>query len=329
MAYNLSGYKIITGTSRSDRLTGTDGRDALFGLGGNDRLTGDGGNDLLDGGEGADPMAGGTGDDVYIVDSTRDSIVERSGEGIDWMHTSVSRTLGAYVENLLLTGSGAITGNGNALNNVIGGNASANRLDGRAGNDRINGGSGNDTISGSDGNDALTGDAGDDVITGGRGRDMLNGAHGNDHLRAGADDDGMFGGGGADLLYGEAGNDKIYGDGGNDTLSGGAGNDILTGGQLRGATYGIDTFVWARADVYASGRAQGFDHVADFSAGDRLDFSGLGLGAAGASLLKVVDTAAGSVVYAQFSTAGYTGIAMLDGVHTTLDKLIADGALIL
>lgn len=329
MAYNLAGYNIINGTSRSDRLAGTDARDALFGFEGNDVLEGAGGNDHLDGGTGSDTMSGGLGNDIFIVDNSRDSIVERAGEGIDWIHASVSRTLGTYVENLLLTGTAAINGTGNGLNNVIAGNAAANKLDGRAGNDRINGGGGNDTLIGGSHNDALSGDGGNDTLSGGTGRDMLNGGAGNDSLRGGSDNDGMFGGGGLDTLRGETGDDRIYGDGGNDIIWGGAGNDVLYGGQMNGLSQGADTFVWARADVYASGRAQGFDHIMDFAAGDRLDLSGLGLGSAASSLLKVTSTSAGSIVAAKFSSASFTNIVMLDNVQTTLDKLMADGAIIL
>jgi Ca2+-binding RTX toxin-like protein len=60
------------------------------------------------------------------------------------VHASVSWTLGANFENLVLTGTKAIDGAGNALNNVITGNAASNPLDGKLGADRMIGGGGND-----------------------------------------------------------------------------------------------------------------------------------------------------------------------------------------
>ena len=56
---------------------------------------------------------------------------------------SASRTLGAYVERLVLTG-GALRGTGNDLANRITGTAGSNVLDGGAGADTLDGGAGND-----------------------------------------------------------------------------------------------------------------------------------------------------------------------------------------
>ncbi|MBK8384461.1 MAG: hypothetical protein IPL11_01755 [Candidatus Accumulibacter sp.] len=72
------------------------------------------------------------------------------------MLSVVNYRLGANVENLTLmnfsdfgnqplSGSPAINGTGNALNNVLKGNAAANVLDGRTGVDSMTGGDGNDT----------------------------------------------------------------------------------------------------------------------------------------------------------------------------------------
>ncbi|HMO47734.1 MAG TPA: hypothetical protein PKB14_17110, partial [Rubrivivax sp.] len=68
------------------------------------------------------------------------------------------------VENLVLTGSAAINGSGNALNNQITGNAAANKLSGGAGNDTLSGGAGNDVLIGGAGNDRLSGGAGKDIF---------------------------------------------------------------------------------------------------------------------------------------------------------------------
>jgi Ca2+-binding RTX toxin-like protein len=330
VAFNLTGYKVINGTNRADTLVGTAGADAIFGLQGNDTLSGGAGNDILDGGTGSDRLTGGLGNDIYVIDSSRDVLVEALNEGIDTVYSSISKTLGVNFENLILTGTAALNGNGNALANVLTGNSAANRLSGLDGNDQINAGAGNDTLTGGNGNDRLNGETGNDTFSGGAGNDMLNGGAGNDTLRAGTENDGLFGGGGADTLFGEAGNDKLYGDGGNDRITGGAGSDILAGGQMRGgSSAGADTFAWARADVVVNGAVQGFDHVIDFGAGDRIDFTALGLSHTQplANLVHVTDTAAGTVLSAAFSGSGFIDIAMLDGVHTTLAELVDDGAL--
>ena len=85
-------------------------------------LRGNAGSNILDGGAGTDKLYGGAGNDTYIVDNAGDRIDEAAGGGTDTELASVSITLAANVENLTLTGSGAINGTGNALDNVITGN---------------------------------------------------------------------------------------------------------------------------------------------------------------------------------------------------------------
>ena len=103
------------------------------------------GNDLIDGGAGADTMLGGLGDDTYVVDNAGDLVTEQVNEGTDTVQSSVTWALGANVENLTLTGIGAINGTGNSLNNVLTGNSAANLLSGGAGVDTLLGGEGDDT----------------------------------------------------------------------------------------------------------------------------------------------------------------------------------------
>lgn len=157
----------ITGTAGSDRInalggadtvSGGEGHDTLSGGAGNDDLIGGSGNDYLYGQAGADVMLGGTGNDRYVVDAT-DRVVEALNGGTDMIAAAASWTLGANVENLRLTGSAALRGAGNGLNNVIDGNSGANLLRGFAGDDRIYGGSGADTLSGGLGRDYLSGGA--------------------------------------------------------------------------------------------------------------------------------------------------------------------------
>src|SRR5215470_689908 len=113
----------FVGTALKDVIHGTTGVDYIWGLDGNDVLYGDAGPDTLDGGTGQDTMCGGTGNDTYIVDSSGDVVIESIDEGTDTVQSTVSYTLTAYVENLVLMGSGAIDGTGNKENNVITGNS--------------------------------------------------------------------------------------------------------------------------------------------------------------------------------------------------------------
>ncbi|RMM52772.1 putative Ig domain-containing protein [Pseudomonas corrugata] len=112
-----------------------------------DTLVGSSGNDTLDGDLGADTLTGGDGNDIYVVDNAFDSVVETntSTSQIDTVKASVSWTLGANLENLVLTGVSDIDGTGNERRNFITGNIADNVLDGAAGNDSMSGGDGDDT----------------------------------------------------------------------------------------------------------------------------------------------------------------------------------------
>jgi Ca2+-binding RTX toxin-like protein len=147
-------------------------------------LVGNTGNNTLNGLAGADTMAGGAGNETYVVDNVGDIILEAVGEGTDLAQSSVNITLAANVENLTLTGSAAINGAGNDLDNVVLGNTGANTLDGGAGNDTLDGGSGNDIILGGFGDDVIDGASGggNDTITGGPGADTINVTSGNDRI---------------------------------------------------------------------------------------------------------------------------------------------------
>ena len=152
-----------TGTTANDTKSGTAWDDTLNGLGGADKLSGLAGNDWLDGGSGIDTLVGGAGNDTLVVDNASDLITELAGEGMDTARASVTYSLlskGANVEALVLTGTGAINGTGNALANTLLGNSGANLLDGGAANDTLTGGLGVDTLVGGAGADLLTGGSG-------------------------------------------------------------------------------------------------------------------------------------------------------------------------
>lgn len=142
----------ITGNDGDNSLYGQDGNDVLRGGAGNDRLWGGNGLDILWGGDGNDSlrgsagvvMRGGTGNDVYFVSDASDTLGEYAGEGVDLVNATISLTLSANVENLILRGTGNTTGVGNDLANIIIGNDGNNLIRGRGGADRLTGGLGAD-----------------------------------------------------------------------------------------------------------------------------------------------------------------------------------------
>ncbi|NBB14598.1 hypothetical protein GVN21_04385 [Caulobacter sp. SLTY] len=158
------GADLLEGGLADDILAGDAGADQLFGGDGADTLRGGEGNDILRGEAGLDILFGGIGDDVFYIDADLDSVTEAADEGVDTVRATVSYTLTANVERLVLDGSGDLNGTGNALANILTGNAGANRLEGLAGADNLNGG---------DGADVIVGGAGGDILTGGLGADRF------------------------------------------------------------------------------------------------------------------------------------------------------------
>ncbi|MGV3491929.1 MAG: calcium-binding protein [Devosia sp.] len=116
--------------------------------------------------------------DTITVSGTNDIVL--SGDGYDRIVSAVSYRLGDSNEALELTGSAAVSGHGNAVNNALTGNDAANELHGYAGDDRFYGRGGNDVMYGGAGDDQLYGQAGNDRLFGGDGYDLLHGGAGAD-----------------------------------------------------------------------------------------------------------------------------------------------------
>ncbi|MFM6097814.1 MAG: lectin-like protein [Dolichospermum sp.] len=221
-------------------INGTNGNDNLIGTNGNDILNGFAGNDTLNGGAGIDTLNGGTDNDIYIVDSTTDTITESANAGIDTIQSSVSYTIvAANVENLTLIGTATINGTGNAGNNVITGNSANNTLNGGVGDDTLDGGAGKDTLIGGTGNDTYIVDS-TDIITEstGGGIDTIQSSVNYsialltnvENLTLTGTAASGTGNVGNNVITGNSANNNLNGGTGNDTLDGGAGNDTLNGG---------------------------------------------------------------------------------------------------
>jgi len=265
-------------------------------------LVGNSAANMLDGAAGADSMSGGLGDDTYMVDNAGDVVNELANEGNDTVQASLTYTLGTHVENLTLTGTSAINGTGNALDNMLTGNSAANVLTGGSGNDTYvigagdsiveAAGGGTDTVqsaltytlgsnlenltltgssaingTGNSLNNILIGNAGANVLTGGAGNDTYVVGAGDTIVESGGGTDTVqssvtwalgsnlenltltgtaaingTGNGSANILMGNSANNILSGGGGADTLRGGFGNDTVNGGS------GNDTFLFGRSD---------------------------------------------------------------------------------
>jgi Ca2+-binding RTX toxin-like protein len=239
---------ILTGNAIS--ATGNELDNILTGNAFDNTLTGNWGNDILDGGAGADTLYGGVGDDSYVVDNVGDQVIENDdgfGPGTDTVISSISYSLGTYIENLTLSGSGNLTGKGNAQNNILIGNT---------GNNTLNGGAGADTMIGGAGDDTYFVDNTLDIVT------ELN-AQGTDSVYATVsyalgDFIERLTLGGTDNLTGKGNGqaNTLIGNNGNNTLNGGGGADIMNGGA------GNDTYIVDNAgDVIIEGNGGGSDSV--------------------------------------------------------------------
>ncbi len=275
-------YALSAGSQVEKLATTNASGTAAINLTGNEfgqTINGNAGANIIDGRGGADTMTGYGGNDTYIVDNSRDRVVETAGGGDDTVRSSVSYALsgGSQIEHLATTspaGTTAINLTGNEFAQTIDGNAGANTIDGRGGADKMTGFGGNDTY--------IVDNSGDKVVeTAGGGDDSvralvsyaLSSGSQIEHL-ATAKQSGRA----AINLTGNEFAQTIKGNAGANAIDGGGGADVLTGFG------GKDVFVFK-----AALGAGNVDKITDFSVSqdkivlDHTVFAGLQPGALSAS----------------------------------------------
>ncbi|MDD5276490.1 MAG: calcium-binding protein [Methylovulum sp.] len=292
------------GSIENGRLTGTTSSLTLSGSAVNNTLIGNDGSNTLDGREGIDTLQGGLGDDVYVVDTLTDNLIEvpnvfdvttgkiKTGY-IDTIQSSINFSLDsdAYknFENLTLLGAAKINATGNLNNNYLLGNDQANTLEGLAGDDILDGAGGIDTLKGGLGNDLYKLGIDNDIVVelAGEGTDTIESTKslslsdynnvenltlvGDAATGTGTKDNNVITGNNiANTLTGLAGADRLIGGEDADTLIGGLGADVL---DLTESLAKNDTVVIAVGDSTAA--ASEADRVLRFDlSSDIIDLGG-------------------------------------------------------
>ena len=237
------------------------GASTINGTGNNlvNNITGNAANNLLDGGAGADALKGGAGDDTYIVDIIGDIVTEKLNEGIDVVNSSVTYVLSANVENLILSGGGAIDGTGNSLANLIIGNAAINKIIGGTGADSMVGGLGNDIYGVDNENDIITEYLNEGIDKVNSSVTYLLPSNVENLTLTGTLAINATGNEAANTIVGNTAPNQLVGGAGDDILNGAEGNNTLTGGA------GHDYFQFKTADHLTQER---FDTITDFNVVD-------------------------------------------------------------
>lgn len=272
----------LTATPNLPEIAFSDNTSAMGG-GGYDVLSTYAGNDTLDGRLGGSLLSGGSGDDVYIVHSQADVVVELSsqGAGNDTVlanGTDYSLAISSVnVESLVLlsanhTGSGT---NGNdtvtsyGINNVLVGGGGDDTFFVYSENNSLYGGTGNDAYVVTSQSDRVFEDVGiaggvDTVFASDTDFSLALSAPNvetlviltSDHIGAGSDaNDRLIAFGNNDILFGGAGNDTLISYGQDNSLNGSIGDDA----------YIVDS----RSVKIGEGASEGYDAVY----ADRTDFS--------------------------------------------------------
>ncbi len=299
----------IIGYGGDDTIYGNGGGDVIDGGNGNDTMLGGAGNDKYWVRDAGDLVFETTTTSSSVDAGGIDKVLSYISFSIDG---GAGRQ---FIEHIALQGSANIDATGNALanklignigDNVLSGGAGADYLKGVAGNDTLDGGTGADKMLGGSGNDTyIVDNVGDQVFetkgaykaTDAGGTDIvmssvsysiasnINGRQhienmtltGSANINATGNDlaNVLTGNAGANVLSGLDGNDTIDGGGGNDTIIGGKGKDSMSGGlgnDVFKFASALDTWAWSD---FAGATASTAEVITDFTAGDKIDLSGV------------------------------------------------------
>lgn len=178
--------------------------------------TGNSLDNVIRGNSATNTLSGGAGNDTFYVDGVSDVVIEFADEGVDTINSSVTYTLSANVENLILTGTVAINGTGNTLANTLTGNSGVNTLSGGAGDDVYIVSTSDVVVEGAaSGNDTVQSN-----VT------WILGANIENLKLSGSANINGTGNSSVNIIAGNAGINTLDGGAGADTLIGGLGNDV-------------------------------------------------------------------------------------------------------
>jgi len=259
-----------------DTNTLVDGGQIFISNGEENYLQGTSYNDTLVGDiNGTDTLVGGAGDDIYLVSSVNQSLVEDSDGGTDTVITSVSG-LSAYRFIEILEVDDQASSYSSALNvqPFTQGSSSSFELNGGFDTQTITGGQGSDVLS-SSGSSTLMGGLGDDVyVYGGSELVIENSDSGFDtlitygsltlpdnveYMVTKSDSDiSLVGNSLSNILVGNTSDNLLSGGAGNDTLVSMGGEDELIGGT------GTDTFILSTNEIA---------YITDYEPGEAIIFA--------------------------------------------------------
>ena len=191
--------------------------------------TANAGNDTLTANTGIDTLTGGSGNDTFVINNASDVVVDTSTTASNIISSSVSYSLPTNVTRLILTGTSALVGTANSVNDTLTANSGADTL--------ISGtGSAVDSLVGGTGSDLFIVNVSSDIVN-------VGSTHGNDTIQSsvsfnaasnvanliftGSSNVAGTGNSLADVITANSGNDTLTAGSGIATLNGGVGNDVF------------------------------------------------------------------------------------------------------
>ena len=288
-------------------------------------------NDTLASSSAGHVLRGGAGNDLYTVGLATVVVAEAAGNGVDEVQTAIAAlSIAGYgdVEKLTYTGTGAFTGTGNAIDNIITGGAGNDTLYGGAGADEFHGGAGTDIVGYADATAAVTVDLKTGAHTGIAAGDTYDSI---EVIRGSNFADTFGGNAGANTFDGGAGVDKIDYSSSTAAVSVNLTTNVVAGGDAQGDILTAMEAVTGSAfdDTLASSSAA---HTLAGGAGNDLYTVGIAtvvvMEAAGGGIDEVqTGLAALSIAaYANVEKLSYLGTGAFTGTGNAGDNTLTGGS---